>query len=736
MRADNNPFLSVVVPCSADDELLSELLTSLAAQTDDDFEAIVSCETSERCAQVQQLAGLYPSRVVERIDAVQISACDDVAELGLLLGCASGEYCAIVPEGDVLLANWVEVIKCEARVQPNKVVRALVHQQHWLAPQPSEGPIGAMALGGFLPLETAPYSALVAEGAKELLVAGYAFPLQALRQACAEEGESAVALGDCLKIACSSCGVRETDDIVAIHRRWGEACRDQSVDDYAMAKANELLREAVASGSWHAFSRVLDELFAKYQPAEVVSACYRQVWESGSVDLLGALRAVKALGSKGSEGCKTIALYHYRVGIGGAENVVVGLAGLLASCGFDVVLIHDGPEKAEMDLGEHVVQELVPSFEKSTCDNYIERACALEDVLRRHGVDLLIYNQWIGHTLPWDIMLAKALGVSVAVHVHGSMATPLRWGAEHIFALPMAYHLVDAVVCLSETEAEFWGQFNANVFVAANPSRYRCEDVELAGLRGHNILWIARLDPDKHPEEALLIHAEVLRSVPDAKLFMVGGGPDDYAEALMERARSLGIAESVAFCGPQDDPSAYYRDASVMLMTSSAEGYPLVIAESKAFGVPTVMYDLPSIAFCEDPRGLFAVPQKDAAAAAHAIVSLFENPDLLEAAGTAARADAERLESIDQSAFWRDVIIAAQEPSAAEGPSYNWRMKASLWKELFSSARKNAQERARLERRIAEIEQSTSWRVGCAVTAVPRLAKDGVNRLRAGRDAG
>lgn len=74
---------------------------------------------------------------------------------------------------------------------------------------------------------------------------------------------------------------------------------------------------------------------------------------------------------------------------------------------------------------------------------------------------------------------------------------------------------------------------------------------------------------------------------PDWRLTIVGDGPD--RENLENHVKALGL-KRVTFEGFQK-PVPYYKRASILLLTSDFEGFPLVLAECMSFGVIPAVYD-------------------------------------------------------------------------------------------------------------------------------------------------
>ena len=116
------------------------------------------------------------------------------------------------------------------------------------------------------------------------------------------------------------------------------------------------------------------------------------------------------------------------------------------------------------------------------------------------------------------------------------------------------------------------------------------------------------------------------------------------------------VAERVQLLDFQTDVIALYEKHDVMLLTSSAEGFPMTIRESAAFGMPTVMYDLPCLFLRETDAGIVRVPQMDAAAAAEALLCLAEDNAAFSALSQAALERDVRSRCVDQKQIWKSVF--------------------------------------------------------------------------------
>ncbi len=143
---------------------------------------------------------------------------------------------------------------------------------------------------------------------------------------------------------------------------------------------------------------------------------------------------------------------------------------------------------------------------------------------------------------------------------------------------------------------------------------------------------VASLQPRKG--QAILVDAwpEVRRRQPDARLVLVGAGPD--AAKLEQRARATGCADTICFAGWREDYIDFLDQFDVVAHPSLWEGFNLTLLSAAAMGRPIVATPLASNremlgdAGCRypDPSGFRdEFDSQDPEAWATAIVSLLED---------------------------------------------------------------------------------------------------------------
>ncbi|HEY0996782.1 MAG TPA: glycosyltransferase [Gemmatimonadaceae bacterium] len=159
---------------------------------------------------------------------------------------------------------------------------------------------------------------------------------------------------------------------------------------------------------------------------------------------------------------------------------------------------------------------------------------------------------------------------------------------------------------------------------AAARARVRLEwaiaaDAPLVGM-------LARLDPMKGHATFLEAARRVAARHPDARFVLVGDGDRAYAESLRAHPAGRALGDRLTWAGARPDAQAVLNALDLLVMASAwGEGFPNVIGEAMACGVPCVATDCGDAALVMGDTGA-VVPIGDAAAMADAIVRVIGSP--------------------------------------------------------------------------------------------------------------
>ncbi|NGO07267.1 glycosyltransferase family 4 protein [Streptomyces sp. HC44] len=212
-----------------------------------------------------------------------------------------------------------------------------------------------------------------------------------------------------------------------------------------------------------------------------------------------------------------------------------------------------------------------------------------------------------------------------------------RWGARW----------AARVVCVSEAEratgvrARITGRWTV-VPNGIDPERFHPADsgavrAGLAPLAGTHpaaplAVCVGRLCRQKGQDVLLRAWDAVVQRVPDARLVLVGDGPD------RDRLREV-APESVLFTGAVADAAPWYQAADLVVLPSRWEGMALAPLEAMACGRPVVVTDVDGARESLPPSvaARCLVPPEDPEVLAGAVTELLLDPPLRESLGNRGR---------------------------------------------------------------------------------------------------
>jgi N-acetylgalactosamine-N,N'-diacetylbacillosaminyl-diphospho-undecaprenol 4-alpha-N-acetylgalactosaminyltransferase len=100
------------------------------------------------------------------------------------------------------------------------------------------------------------------------------------------------------------------------------------------------------------------------------------------------------------------------------------------------------------------------------------------------------------------------------------------------------------------------------------------------------IISVGRLIPLKRNRDLLLAFSKIYQELSSVKLLFLGDGV--LLEELKSYSESLGIKDKVVFLGNVDNPFYFLKKSKLFVMTSEIEGFPNVLIEAMACGLPVI----------------------------------------------------------------------------------------------------------------------------------------------------
>jgi glycosyltransferase involved in cell wall biosynthesis len=179
---------------------------------------------------------------------------------------------------------------------------------------------------------------------------------------------------------------------------------------------------------------------------------------------------------------------------------------------------------------------------------------------------------------------------------------------------------------------------------------------QVAAGRKRIFVTVGRLSREKGVDLAMLSFQQVASQVPDARLLIIGEGP--LRDELIALRSRLALDDVVDFGAPVTDLSAVWKVAYALLFTSRSEGFPNVLADAMAHGVPPVAFDCATgpADLVEDGWNGFLVERGDTETAAARCVELIRNPVERDLMGQRAMAVSERYSVARIGQLWCSLV--------------------------------------------------------------------------------
>lgn len=329
-------------------------------------------------------------------------------------------------------------------------------------------------------------------------------------------------------------------------------------------------------------------------------------------------------------------------GLGGVEMVTNVLASrfLDNGCRVSIVSFIEPSNEILCRKDSRIIYYLLSGF--NTSKKNIDQ---LRNILIEEKIDIVI-NQWGLPYVPIYVLKKASKGLSLkifSVH-HNSPKTNGRLKDIEIamsetnnkfcalilcmkkvltyyvtsYSMWYVYQKSDKYILLSDSYIREFLSFTrvkkaTKLVVITNPITipYIEEYEKILSYKRKEIIYVGRIDYNqKRVYRVIEVWKLLEKKYPDWKLIIIGDGEEK--SKLEEQSFQLGL-KRIVFEGFKN-PLEYYKYASLLILTSEYEGFPLVIPEGMAWGVVPCVYGSYSAVYDivkDDVNGIIIEPQKD-----------------------------------------------------------------------------------------------------------------------------
>ena len=284
------------------------------------------------------------------------------------------------------------------------------------------------------------------------------------------------------------------------------------------------------------------------------------------------------------------------MGIGGTEQVIRQLVTSLPADRFqNQILCIDGQIG---EIGRQIQKEGKQVFGIARGKGFdLSLVKQIRQKIQEKDIDIVHCHQYTPWVYGW--LAARGTKARVIFTEHGRFH-PDRYRYKALLINPLIAMMTSSVVAISEATRSALAKYEfvpkQKIRVIYNgirrPEAYQNEVHAIRGRLGVSdtdplLGTVARLDPVKNQALMLDAFAQILPEYPQARLLLVGDGPD---RANLERlAEKLAIADRTIFTGFREEPASYIAAMDLFLLSSHTEGTSMTLLEAMSLGIPAVV---------------------------------------------------------------------------------------------------------------------------------------------------
>lgn len=369
--------------------------------------------------------------------------------------------------------------------------------------------------------------------------------------------------------------------------------------------------------------------------------------------------------------------------VAGVERVMADKMNYLASSGHTIMLItyEQGnhplvfdliPDINHIDLNCRFFTLIKQSWPKRLFYSYIMRKRFLNKIKRI--VETFKPNAIISPTYPLTVVgeLISAKGnARIIFESHMTYIQALKeYNKQRSYIIKIIAKIYDlstlrklskcdCLAVLTKGDCNFWKKYIQNTVVLPNPLTKFPDKINDVRKDNNRIISIGRLTHIKRFDRLIDAFALISEFNHNWHIDIYGEGSDK--NKLIDKITKFDLNNRIKIHSPTNDIYTEMKKSQILVMTSESEGFPLVLIEAMACGIPCISFDCPygPGEIIEHNKNGLLVKDGDIKDLANNIKYLMNNPNIVNSMGLNAR--------ISATQYQKDKIMKSWEQLYTEG---------------------------------------------------------------------
>ncbi len=277
----------------------------------------------------------------------------------------------------------------------------------------------------------------------------------------------------------------------------------------------------------------------------------------------------------------------------------------------------------------------------------------LKNKLIQKNIDILVYQDYYIRDME---ILNNLKKVKIIYYIHSTFIFWIYCNKRVLKRLYNQYKNSKYLISLIPFENDFlFKKWNINSILMNNFITYNFEDVIPSNLSSKTIIMIGRADDHmKRFDLGIKAMKYIVKEIHDCEMKIISNLYGvDY---LMNLVEELDLNKNIKFVGFTLKPEIYYKNASLHIFSSIIECFPMVLSETKIYGIPNIIVGIDYVSTAKG--GVININDDNPENIAKEAIKILKNDNYRKKLGKDARESMKKFQNILTSKKWVELLLS------------------------------------------------------------------------------